>query len=50
MPIGNAAIHLADVNEVKMIFRIDPFTTAVIDLEVEVRDRNTRLNWGKIGA
>lgn len=50
MPVSDAAIHLADMYEIEMIFGIDPFTTAVIDLEVEVWDGNIRLNRGKIGA
>lgn len=35
-PIGNAGIKEADMYVVKVVWRVDPFTTAVVGVEGEV--------------
>lgn len=47
-PVGNASVKEADMDEVKVVWRVDPFATAVVDLEVEVLGRSCLVGWGEV--
>lgn len=50
-PVGNASVEEPDVDVVEVIERIDPFTTAVINLEAEVFRRSYFIVcWREIGS
>ena len=49
-PVGDTSVEEADVNVVEMVRRVDPFTTAVVYLEVEIFRRRCLLERrGEIG-
>lgn len=35
-PVGHACIQQTDVDEVEVVFRIDPLAAAVVDLETKI--------------
>lgn len=49
-PIRHAAVQHPDVNVVEMIFGVDPFAAAVVNLKAEIGGNAVRLNGRQIGA
>ena len=43
-PVGHARIQLTDVDEVEVVFRIDPLAAAVVNLETEIGRCRVRLD------
>lgn len=35
-PVGNASVKVPDMDVVKVVWRVDPFTTAVVEVEGEI--------------
>ena len=49
LPVSNGAVQSTDMNVVKMIRRVNPVTTAVVYLEMEVGQGDVVLNTGQVG-
>ena len=50
-PVGNTSEEEADVNVIEVVWRVDPFAAAVVNLEVEIFRRRYLLEgWGEIGS
>lgn len=49
-PIGNTTVQRTNVDEVKIVLWVYPFTTAVVDFEGEVGRLGVRLNGREISA
>ena len=50
-PVGNTSEEKADVNIIKMVWRVDPFAAAVVNLKAEIFRRRYLLEgWGEIGS
>ena len=50
-PVGNTSEEEADVNVIEVVWRVDPFAAAVVNLEAEIFRRRYLLEgWGEIGS
>ena len=49
-PVSDASVEEPDVDVVEVVWRIDPFAAAVVDLEAEVFVRSCPEGWGEIAS
>ena len=49
-PVGNASVKEPDIDVVEVVWRVNPFTTAIVDLETEIWGLTWLPNRGEIAS